>query len=207
MPPKPKFTKEEVAAAALELVKECGVSALTARELGMRLGTSASPIFTVFKSMDEVRAAIREKSLALYRERVSEGLQQPIPFLGVGLKHIQFAREDPELYRLLFLTPHPGEAGDAFTALGQAQSLTLPSIERLYHLDERAAGRYFRDMWLAVHGLATLIVTGCCPYTDQEISATLTGLSLSLCKALKEVPGFVEGTFDRDAQFRALVEK
>ena len=207
MPPKVKFTRDEIVQAALAVARVKGLDGVTTRDIGAELGVSTRPIFTYFKSMDEVRAAIREKSLALYRERVSEGLQQPIPFLGVGLKHIQFAREDPELYRLLFLTPHPGEAGDAFTALGQAQSLTLPSIERLYRLDERAAGRYFRDMWLAVHGLATLIVTGCCPYTDQEISATLTGLSLSLCKALKEVPGFVEGTFDLDAQFRALVEK
>ena len=68
MPPKPKFTKEEVAAAALELVKECGVSALTARELGKRLGTSASPIFTVFKSMDEVKWAARARGLREFEE-------------------------------------------------------------------------------------------------------------------------------------------
>ena len=34
MPPKPKFTKEEVVEVALELVGEKGLAALTARELG-----------------------------------------------------------------------------------------------------------------------------------------------------------------------------
>ena len=56
-----------------------------------------------------------------------------------------------------------------------------------------------------VHSLATLIVTGGCPYTDREIGQILTGFSLSICKSIKEVPGFAAGTFDRDAAFRALL--
>ena len=56
-----------------------------------------------------------------------------------------------------------------------------------------------------MHSLATLIVTGGCPYSDREIGQILTGFSLSLCKAIKEVPGFIAGTFDRDAAFRALL--
>ena len=39
MPPKPKFTQEEIAAAALQIIKEQGVEALTARSLGARLGS------------------------------------------------------------------------------------------------------------------------------------------------------------------------
>ena len=58
MPPKPKFTREEIVAAALELVSEKGMSALTSRDLGARLGSSARPIFTVFNSMEEVQASL-----------------------------------------------------------------------------------------------------------------------------------------------------
>lgn len=36
---------------ALDIVKKDGVSALTARELGKRLGSSSCPVFTVFKNM------------------------------------------------------------------------------------------------------------------------------------------------------------
>ena len=51
MPPKPKFTREEIVRVALEVVSQKGVEALTAKELGAALGTSARPIFTVFSSM------------------------------------------------------------------------------------------------------------------------------------------------------------
>ena len=55
-----------------------------------------------------------------------------------------------------------------------------------------------------VHSLSTLIVTGDCPYSDQEIGQVLTGVSISICKSIKEIAA---GTFDRDAAFRALVGK
>ena len=107
------------------------------------------------------------------------------------------------LYRLLFLAQTP--SGGAFAALEHSQALARPSLERIYHLSAAEADRYFRDLWLVVHSLATLIVTGGCPYTDREIGQILTGFSLSICKSIKEVPGFAAGTFDRDAAFRALL--
>ena len=54
MPPKPKFTREEIVGTALDLVREKGIEALTARELGAKLGSSARPIFTVFRNMEEL---------------------------------------------------------------------------------------------------------------------------------------------------------
>ena len=46
MPPKPKYTKEEIVAAAYEITREKGIDAVVAREVGRRLNTSSSPIFT-----------------------------------------------------------------------------------------------------------------------------------------------------------------
>ena len=54
MPPKPKFSKEEIVNNALLLVSEKGVQKLTARDLAERLGSSPRPIFTIFNNMDEV---------------------------------------------------------------------------------------------------------------------------------------------------------
>ena len=39
MPPKAKFTREQITAAALEIVSAKGAQALTAKELGAALGT------------------------------------------------------------------------------------------------------------------------------------------------------------------------
>ena len=87
------------------------------------------------------------------------------------------------------------------------QAIVRPALMGIYHITEDEADLYFRDLWLVVHSLSTLIVTGDCPYSDQELGQILSGISISICKAIKEIPGFAAGTFDRDAAFRALVEK
>ena len=58
MPPKPRFTREEIVAAALDIVSRKGIEALTARELGETLSSSARPIFTVFRSMEELQQEV-----------------------------------------------------------------------------------------------------------------------------------------------------
>ena len=55
MPPSPKFTRDEIVAAALQVVSERGKEALSAREVAAVLGSSARPIFTVFSNMEELQ--------------------------------------------------------------------------------------------------------------------------------------------------------
>lgn len=61
MPPKAKFSKTEITDAALNIVANSGIDALTARSLGEALGSSPRPIFTVFDSMEEVQTQVLKK--------------------------------------------------------------------------------------------------------------------------------------------------
>ena len=74
MPPKPKFTRDEIVQAALTIVSEKGVEALTAKELGDALGASARPIFTVFASMKEVQDAVREAAMRRFESYAEQKL-------------------------------------------------------------------------------------------------------------------------------------
>ena len=102
MPPKPKFTKEEIVAAALELVSEKGMDALTARELGIRLGSSARPIFTVFASMEEVQDAVRDAALTRFESYAQRVLGNLPAYMRLAMQMVLFAREEPRLYLLRF---------------------------------------------------------------------------------------------------------
>lgn len=44
MPPKPKFSREDIINAAFDIVQKSGADAMTAREVGKYLGTSSTPI-------------------------------------------------------------------------------------------------------------------------------------------------------------------
>ena len=64
MPPKPRFTREEITEAALTLVSRKGIDALTARELGAFLGSSSRPIFTKFQNMEELYVEVVKAAAA-----------------------------------------------------------------------------------------------------------------------------------------------
>ena len=207
MAPRNKFTREEMVDAAVRVVRAGGIDALTAKALATDLGVSTQPVFTCFHTIDEAKNEVRQAAEKLYDSYVTIGLQMPIPFYGVGMQYIRFAKEEPELYRLLFLPVREGDRGGVMNALKHSQDLVRPSLQSIYHIDALTADRYFRDMWLVVHSLATLIVTGECLYSEEEIGEILTGFSVSVYKAMKEIPGFVDNNYDKDAVFKALLEE
>ena len=62
MPPKFKFTREAMIDTAFNLVRAKGWSALSTRSLADALGTSARPIYSHFKSMDELEADVAKRA-------------------------------------------------------------------------------------------------------------------------------------------------
>lgn len=205
MPPRVKFQKEEIVQAALQIARQKGIDAVTAREVAAALRVSPRPIFTYYDSMDQLRRDVFELAKEQYRAYIERGLSETIPFLGVGQQYIRFAKEEPELYKLLFLTRPDGAVGGAMESLRFSQALVRESIMRIYRMDAHEADCYFRDVWLMAFSFATMIVTDDCPFTDEEMSAVFSEVSLSICKAYKDVPGLAAGEYDKDAIFRALV--
>ena len=205
MPPKVKFQKEEIVEAAVDVVRRGGIEALTAREIAAALGVSTRPIFTWFRTMNELKAEVFLRAKAVYRTYIERGLAGPIPFQEVWRQYLRFAKEEPELYRLLFLTRPDGISGGAADALRFSQELARESLMRVYNMDAREADCYFRDMWLVAFSFATLVVTDDCPYSEEEMLAVGAEVSLSICKAYKEIPGLPTGQYDKDSIFRELV--
>lgn len=107
MPPKPKFTRDEIAAIAYQMIKEGGVSSLTARDLGSRMGTSARPIFTLFKNMEEVKQAARALAVQEFMDHIRDFRDFSPAFKRIGMAIVSYGIHEPELFKLLFLQEHP----------------------------------------------------------------------------------------------------
>lgn len=207
MAPRNKFTKAEMVEAALGVVRAKGIDSLTAKTLAEALGISTQPVFTAFGSMENLRQAVYAAGVEVYDRYMEAGLGEKIPFFGVGMQHIRFAREEPELYQFLFLNRAQDSRCSVMQTMAHLQVRVRPTLMGIYRITSEEADFYFRNLWLAAHSLATLIVTGDCPYSDREIGRILTGFSISTYQAIREIPGFAAGTFDRDAVFRALISE
>ena len=206
MPPSVKFTKDEIVEAALRLTRAGGIGSLTARSLAAELGASTRPMFTHFETVDELKHEVHEAAKGVYRAYIERGLAEPVPFLGVGQNTIRFAREEPELFKLLFLQKPQGADGGAIEALEFSQNLVRDSIMGIYKMGAYEADCYYRDQWLVAFSFCTMIAAGECPYTDEQMSAVFTEVSLAVCKAYKEIPGLPRGDYDRDALFKELTQ-
>lgn len=171
MPPKPKFTKEEIVAAALELVSEKGIEALTARELGERLGSSARPIFTVFNSMEEVQEEVRAAALKRFEGYAEKAMHYTPVFKQVGMQMILFAMEEPKLYQLVYMSENAGATDfkGIVERLGDVAQLCVDVIQRDYFLSKNDAKALFEHVWIYTFGIGALCATGMCRFSQEEI--------------------------------------
>ena len=175
MPPKPKFTKEQIIAAALELVSEKGPEALTARELGARLGSSARPIFTAFDSMEQVQEAVRDAALKRFESYAEKAVHYTPVFKQVGMQMILFAMEEPKLYQLVYMTENAGatDFDGIVQRLGDVAQLCVDVIRRDYGLSEEDAKALFQHVWIYTFGIGALCATGMCRFSQEEIMQML----------------------------------
>lgn len=181
MPPQAKFTREEIIAAAFQIARTDGPDRITARELGARLGSSARPVFTVFKNMDEVRAEVIAEAKKLYRSYIAEGLQQELAFGGVGEAYIRFAMEEPALFRLLFMSGEAKEVGveNILPQIDESYEEILQSVQK-YVKSRQAADMIYQHLWTYAHGIAVMCVTGLCSYTMEQISERMMQVFVGL---------------------------
>lgn len=189
MPPKAKFTREEIVEAALEIVRGEGFSALTARALGTKLGSSSRPIFTVFQSMEEVQRAVVDAAKTLYSEYVQKGLSDTLAFKGVGTQYILFSVNEPKLFQLLFMKENTNvpELSSVLPVIDDNYDAILSSVRNGYGLPVEAAEKLYRHLWIYTHGIAVLCATKMCRFTGEEISGMMTEVFIGLLKSLKRV--------------------
>ncbi len=176
MPPKPKFTKEEIVQAALEIVSRKGVEALTAKELGDALGSSARPIFTVFNSMKEVQDEVRTAAMHRF-ESFAEQKQPDVPFFKqVGMQMVMFGAREPKLYQLLFMQENRNAVSfdDVFGELGPTAETCIRLIREEYGMSEAEAKLLFENVWIYTFGVGALCATRMCRFSEKKLGEMLS---------------------------------
>lgn len=176
MPPKVKYTREEIIEAAFQMAKEQGIEAVVARELAKKLGTSSSPIFTAFQNMEELQQEIRGRAMKEFESHVRDALQFTPPFKWVGVKMIEFAVKEPKLFQILYMQEHEESQcyEDMVKELGDTVEVCLQFMEADYALSRPEAEHIFKQVWLHTFGICVLVAAKVCHFTPEEISEMLS---------------------------------
>lgn len=179
MPPKAKVSKEEIVHAALDVVREGGMASLNARVLSAKLQCSTQPIFSQYDAMETLKRDVMRAAYGIYEHYLKQEMQSGAypPYKACGMGYIRFAKEEKELFRLLFMcdrskNPSVGEERGFAEIVAMIQKANGLSYEQaqLFHL----------EMWIYVHGIATMLATSYLDWKWEDISRILTDAYIGL---------------------------
>jgi AcrR family transcriptional regulator len=185
LPPKNKFTREEIVEAAFEIAREKGFSKITARSVASRLSSSVAPIYVNFKTVTELTQAVVQRVFALSEELMEKQKGQNL-FENIGKASLAFARDYPVLFRDLVLKPNPYMA--SYEETEKAMVDALKNNEEMKDWTTEEIRRLFLKMRIFQLGLSAMLANGHIPsWLDKEESEKLlieTGAQLLLAEQI-----------------------
>ncbi len=181
MPPKVKITKKDIVNTAVELVKKSGTQSINARNIASVLNCSTQPIFSNFKTMDDLKLEVLKKADELCQEYMQKEVERGEypPYKANGMAYIRLAKEQKELFKFLFMRDRSNET------FSDHSNLT-DNMESLVHsntgLDGDDKKLFHLEMWAYVHGIAVMFATDYVNLEWELVSKMLTDCYLGLKK-------------------------
>lgn len=165
---KESITAEIILNTAFEMTCAEGFESVTARRLAAKIGCSTQPIFRVYENMGELDKEIYQKAIQYFDDYYTRfESQESTPFVHLGLAYIQFAIEESNLFRLLFLSDRRGERGMYELLNGNSGAVTK-EINKATEAGCKNPSVIFMKMWIFIHGAACMVLTGDYDLSQEE---------------------------------------
>ena len=165
---KESVTKQMIIDGAFELLKNEGAEAVTARKLAAHIGCSTQPIFRVYKNMDELLGELFEKARDYYEDFCNGNHNTyDTPFVSLGINYIRFAKQEQNIFKLLFLS---GNKDHTLYELinGNENAFVMKEIKKIPNLNMDNVELIFTKVFIFMHGMAGMTITGEFDLTDKE---------------------------------------
>lgn len=179
MPAKKQVSREKILAAAMELLTQYGMEAVNVKRLAAELHCSTQPIYLSFDSMDALRSALIPEAIQEFVSWMQTECQNRQVHL-YGIAYVRFAKQQPELFRFLFMREK------AFAEMKQAlQPILDASITELmeqHHLGREQADELHDQLWMHAHGIAAMIATDYCDWDMEKAERMLNDCQEALRK-------------------------
>lgn len=164
---KESISKQMILDTAFALAREEGMANITARKLAEKAGCSTQPIFRTYQNMDELLNEVYEKAADFFQDYYSLYPRLgKTPFSDLGMAYIAFAREEKQLFRMLFM-PENRKKGLYELLNGKTENVKS-EIQSAGANGCPDPGTLFMKMWIFIHGAASMSLTGDYDLSDQE---------------------------------------
>lgn len=172
MPPKVKVTKKDIINTALDMIRRGGETSVNARSVAAELGCSTQPIFSNFATMEELQAAVIEAAYDLYLDFLNKEAERgEYPrYKAFGMAYIRFARDEKEIFKLLFMCDRKGEEPKPQNDFEESVQM----IMKANGIGREKAELMHLELWTCVHGIGTMLATSFLSLEWELISNMIT---------------------------------
>ncbi len=165
---KATITLQMILDTAFAMTREEGFANVTARKVAAKAGCSTQPIFRVYQNMDELWDAVYERAAGFFQDYYSLYPRiGKVPFSNLGMAYIAFAREEKNLFELLFVNGRPG-GKSMYELLNGAEGNVVYEINLAKAAGCPDPGDIFMKMWIFIHGAACMTLTGDYDLSDVQ---------------------------------------
>lgn len=185
MPPKKKYTKQQIINQAFEIAKEDGIEEITIRKVAEKLNSSAAPIYVNFDSAEALIDEVIKKTFALGQELVKEA-NSGDKFKDIGLASLHFAQQYPLLFRDLIMN-QKNYMADYDQQLGNTLIEEMKEDANLKEFSESELKNILLKMRVVHTGLAVMVANGLLgdSFTSKEEEKLLDSLAQDIITAAK----------------------
>ena len=170
-----KITKEKILETALEIAKEKGLEGVSNREIAKRMNSSIRPIYYQFKNVFELNKELYKTILKyFYNFLINHAIPNMPKYKQVGINYIKFAKEENQLFKILFMTNSNMLLDDFVMNDYEDFQEIIKIVKNSTNLVDDDSKSFHMKMWIFTHGIATLVATKTINFSDQEIEDLLT---------------------------------
>lgn len=194
MPPKPKFTKEEIMLVAHELLIEKGIENVSARNIAKRLNCATSPIFTIFRSLEDIKIELYKDIKESFIKNIQECVNYDIPFKEFGLRWVIYVKEHENEFRFVYSGIYPDLFSQFIESFKKLREELLKNVQQSFGLSYIEAKEVHDCLALQVEGMIAQLLTKKTNYEKEEILHILGQTCLGIVNLLK----LKNNTFDEN---------
>lgn len=170
---KESITIQTILDTAFSMTREEGFQNATARKVAAKAGCSTQPIFRVYKNMEELSEAVYLKTIDFFRDYYElYPRTSVVPFANLGMAYIAFAREEKHLFELLFLSDVTYKKS-LYEILNGSRGNVVAEINAAKEAGCADASGMFMKMWIFIHGIACMSLTGDYDLSELETKGLL----------------------------------
>jgi len=173
MPPV-RIKKEDIIKGTIKFIKTNGIEELSARNLAKSIKCSTQPLFKQFENMDDLKTQVFNDVNKLHKSILLQGKENhEIPFIGIGLSYINFAKKEPNLFRFLFLSNNTKCNNILDMVESDEGKEYIELIMKTTGIPEELSKQLYINIWLIIHGIACMSSTNKTAISESECETIL----------------------------------